>query len=228
MKNLIISAVGDSSLHREWISGDKIFDLALIYYGDNSLISKEYEEEANFFWQSKGMKYHLIDSFLKNNQEIFEEYEFIWFPDDDVSISTDAINQLFEIAKKETLQLCQPAMTGYISHLITKPSPRLLLRFTNFIEVIAPLMHIETVKILQSSFTLNFSGWGFDYLWSHLLGNPRNTIAIIDAISMKHTKPVGKDYSRFPVHPKKEMKKLFRQFEGKIKERQVIYSLRAL
>lgn len=228
MKNLVLSAVGDNSLHKEWITGSKTFDLGLIYYGNNPIISNDYEKEARFFCQHKGMKYHLIDGFLKDNPQVFEEYEFIWFPDDDLSISTDAINQLFEIAKNEKLQLCQPAMTGYISHPITKPSPRLLLRYTNFIEVIAPLMHIETVKVLQPSFTLNFSGWGFDYLWSHLLGNPKNSIAIIDAISMKHTKPVGQDYSRFPVHPKKEMKRLFRQFEGKIKESQVIYRLKSL
>lgn len=228
MKNLVISAVGDDSLHREWITGEQQFDLALIYYGNDETIAKAYALEAKWFKQEKGMKYHLIAQFLKNHPEIFNDYEYIWFPDNDVSITTEAINQLFEIAKREGLQLCQPAMTGYLSHPITKPAPRLLLRYTNFIEVLAPLMSVESLVILQDSFTLNHSGWGFDYLWPHLLGSPKKTIAIIDAITMKHTKPVGNDYSRFPKHPKKELKELLKKYKGAIKEKQVIYGLKAL
>lgn len=228
MKNLIISAVGDESLHREWIAGNKQFDLALIYYGNDENIAKAYALESKWYSQAKGMKYHLIAQFLENHPSIFNDYDYIWFPDNDVSISTDNINQLFNIAKKEELQLCQPAMTGYLSHPITKPSPRLLLRYTNFIEVLAPLMSVESLVILKESFRLNYSGWGLDYLWSYLLGSPKKKIAIIDAITMKHTKPVGNDYSRFPVHPKKELKALLKQYGGEIKEKQVIYGLKPI
>lgn len=228
MRNLIISAVGDDSLHPEWIAGDKKFDLALIYYGNNEAIANVYALEAKWFVQAKGMKYHLIAAFLEIHPSIFNDYEYIWFPDNDVSISTDAINQLFDIAKREGLQLCQPAMTGYLSHPITKPAPRLLLRYTNFIEVLAPLMSVESLATLKESFRLNYSGWGFDYLWPHLLGSPKKSIAIIDAITMKHTKPVGNDYSRFPIHPKKELKNLLKQYGGKIKEKQVVYGLKAI
>jgi hypothetical protein len=228
MRNLIISAVGDESLHNEWIDGDAQFDLALIYYGNNETIAKSYEKEAKWLVRLKGMKYHLIDQFLHQYPSIIGDYDFVWLPDNDVSISTDAINQLFTIAKEQQLELCQPAMTGYLSHPITKPSPRLLLRYTNFIEVLAPLMSAKSLPILQESFTLNYSGWGFDYLWPYLLGNPRNTIAIIDAITMRHTKPVGNDYSRFPTHPKKELKNLLKKYKGEIKEKQVVYGLKAL
>lgn len=228
MRNLIISAVGDDSLHPEWIAGEKQFDLALIYYGNNEAIAKAYGLEAKWFVQAKGMKFHLIAQFLETHPSIFNDYEYIWFPDNDVSISTDAINQLFVIAKREGLQLCQPAMTGFLSHPITKPAPRLLLRYTNFIEVLAPLMSVESLTILKESFRLNYSGWGFDYLWPHLLGSPKKSIAIIDAITMKHTKPVGNDYSRFPIHPKKELKNLLKQYGGKIKEKQVVYGLKAI
>lgn len=228
MTNLIISAVGDESLHTEWIAGDKQFDLALIYYGNDESIAKAYAMQAKWFSQAKGMKYHLIAQFLETHSNILSDYEYIWFPDNDVSISTESINRLFQIAKAEQLQLCQPAMTGYLSHPITKPAPRLLLRYANFIEVLAPLMRVDSLAILKESFTLNYSGWGFDYLWPFLLGNPKKSIAIIDAITMKHTKPVGNDYSRFPKHPKKELKELLKKYKGAIKEKQVIYGLKAL
>jgi len=228
MKNLIISAVGDESLHTEWIAGDPQFDLALIYYGNNETIAAAYEKEAKWLVKLKGMKYHLIDQFLQLYPAIIDNYDYVWLPDNDVSISTDAINQLFRIAKEEALELCQPAMTGYLSHPITKPAPRLLLRYTNFIEVLAPLMSTKSLAILKESFTLNYSGWGFDYLWPYLLGNPRKSIAIVDAITMNHTKPVGNDYSRFPTHPKKELKALLKQYGGKIKEKQVVYGLKAI
>lgn len=227
MRNLIISAVGDESLHHEWIAGDTQFDLALIYYGNNEKVAKSYEKDAKWLVRLKGMKYHLIVLFLNQFPNIIADYDFVWLPDNDVSISTKSINQLFSIAKEQQLQLCQPAMTGYLSHPITKPAPRLLLRYTNFIEVLAPLMNTKSLSKLKESFTLNYSGWGFDYLWPYLLGNPRNTIAIIDAITMHHTKPVGNDYSRFPIHPKKELKALLKKFGGEIKEKQVVYGLKS-
>lgn len=218
MKNLIISAVGDDSLHTEWIAGQPNFDLCLLYYGTNPDIAKTYASQATYFSQARGMKYHLIKSFIEDHLAEMANYNYIWLPDNDVSISTVHINELFQLAVTYQLQLCQPAMTGYISHPLTEPKPGCFLRYTNFVEVLAPLMHIDTLLKLKDSFQINYSGWGYDYLWPYLLGYPKNSIAIIDNIIMRHTKPIGADYSRFPKHPKKEMKDIFKQYKGIQKE----------
>lgn len=223
MKNLIISAVGDDSLHGEWMEGTAAFDLCLIYYGNKKEVAEKYTLEARYFYQASGMKYHLLFDWIENNPTLIQEYTYVWLPDNDVSIPTSEINRLFQLAADYQLQLCQPAMTGYISHPLTQPKPGSFLRYTNFVEVLAPLMHINTLLQLKDSFRLNYSGWGYDYLWPYLLGYPKNSIAIIDNIIMRHTKPIGADYSRFPKHPKKEMQEIFKQYKKGMQKEFMVY-----
>lgn len=223
MKNLIISAVGDESLHTEWISGQANFDLCLIYYGRNDAIASAYAQESAYFHRAIGMKYHLLSDWITNHANTLQSYQYIWMPDNDVSISTAKINELFMLAADYQLQLCQPAMKGYVSHPLTEPKPGSFLRYTNFVEVLAPLMDLDTLLKLKDSFKTNYSGWGYDYLWPYLLGYPKNSIAIIDHIVMHHTKPIGADYSRFPRHPKKEMEDILRQYKKGIKKEQMVY-----
>ncbi len=223
MKNLIISAVGDDSLHGEWLAGEAAFDTCLIYYGNKEEVAAAYAQQVRYFYRASGMKYHLLWDWIENNQEIIQGYTYVWLPDNDVSISTADINKLFQLAETYQLQLCQPAMTGYISHPLTEPKPGSFLRYTNFVEVLAPLMHIDTLLKLKSSFRLNYSGWGYDYLWPYLLGYPKNSIAIIDSIIMRHTKPIGADYSRFPKHPKKEMQDIFKQYKKGMQKEFIVY-----
>ena len=222
MDNLIISPVGDNSLHNSWMGDDANFDLVLLYYGDNENIAQSYLYYTPYVYTAKGEKYHLLKSFIQSNLDFISNYEYIWFPDDDVSISTQNINKLFKIATQYELSISQPAMEGYISHEITKPISNSLLRYTNFVEVLAPLFDKETLFKVYDTFNLNYSSWGYDYLWTHLLGYPKNKIAIIDDIIMTHTKPVGQSYSRFPRAPWEEMNELLYLYN--IKKEEINYS----
>jgi hypothetical protein len=221
-KYLVISTVGDESLHPEWISGTPNFDLVLLYYGDDEKIAELNIQYTPYVYVAKGEKYHLLKSFIQSNLDFISNYEYIWFPDDDVSISTQNINKLFKTAVQYQLSISQPAMEGYISHEITKPIPNSLLRYTNFVEVLAPLFDKETLFKVYDTFNLNYSSWGYDYLWTHLLGYPKNKIAIIDDIIMAHTKPVGQSYSRFPRTPWEEMNELLYLYN--IKKEEINYS----
>jgi len=212
MKNLIIAAVGNNSCHTEWLTGQVNFDTCLIYYGDNIEKSTAYQQQATHFVLAKGQKYHLIKNFIDANPDLLAQYEYIWMPDDDVSINANQINRLFQIAKEKQLWLCQPAMTGYTSHPFTKPRPFSFMRFTNFVEVLAPLMSIDTLLLLKDTFQLNESAWGLEFLWNHKLNAPKNRIAIIDKIKMWHTRPVGKDYARFSTHPAEELRMINDKF----------------
>lgn len=222
MDNLIISPVGNNSLHSSWMGDDANFDLVLLYYGDNENIAQSYLYYTPYVYTAKGEKYHLLKSFIQSNLDFISNYEYIWFPDDDVSISTQNINKLFKIATQYELSISQPAMEGYISHEITKPISNSLLRYTNFVEVLAPLFDKETLFKVYDTFNLNYSSWGYDYLWTHLLGYPKNKIAIIDDIIMTHTKPVGQSYSRFPRAPWEEMNELLYLYN--IKKEEINYS----
>jgi len=221
-KYLVISPIGDESLHPEWVKGKPNFDLVLIYYGNDEYIAKSNIKYTPYVYMAKGEKYHLLKSFIESNIEFISNYTHIWIPDNDVSISTENINKLFETADNLQLFICQPSMDGYVSHEITKPVSNSILRYTNFVEVLAPLFNLESLLKVYETFNLNYSSWGYDYLWAHLLGYPQDKIAILDEIIMTHTKPVGQDYSRFPKIPWDEMVELLHLYN--IKKEEINYS----
>ena len=105
MKNLIMCCAGDDSLHLDWFSDEKNYDLYIIYYGDNTEISKKYQTNSDFFIQKKGEKLHLIHDILIENINFLESYEYIWIPDCDIKIDVKSINRFFEISKKYSLEL---------------------------------------------------------------------------------------------------------------------------
>jgi hypothetical protein len=211
---LIITPTGKNSLFKEWIQEIPDFDLVLLFYENDDVTAKEFTQYTPYVFMGNGEKYHLIKSFIISNLDFISKYKYIWFPDDDVSISTEDINRLFKLAHNYDLNLCQPSMIGYVSHEITKPIPNNLLRYTSFVEILAPLFNLESLLKLYNTFDLNTSGWGYDWLWPHLLGNPKDKIAIIDDIIMEHTRPLGKNYSkeRFPIPPNLEMEKLLQYY----------------
>ena len=92
------------------------------------------------------------------------------------------------------------------------------------VEVLAPLMSLDTLMLVKDTFDENYSGWGYDFLWPYLLEYPQDKIAIIDSIVMKHTKPVGTDYSRFPIHPSLESEEMLRRLTTNLNTEQKEYS----
>ena len=214
--NLVISVVGDYSTHKEWIRGNPEFDLALIYYGNDKEKFSNYTRDAFLCIKQKGEKYPLVKSFINHHYELVSKYEYIWLPDDDISISTDKLNHIFKIAKDYDLHICQPSVVssnGKVSHEITRSRKGLKLRFTNFVEVMMPLFHVKSLLFLYDDFDLSVSGWGLDASWSHRLNDPKDKIAVIDEISAVHTKPVGSDYSRFKISPEDELKTILKKYD---------------
>jgi hypothetical protein len=214
-KNLIISAVGDDSQHKQWLSGDPAFDLILIYYGSSDVIFSDYSKDPSSCIRQKGQKFSLIKSFIDSHHELISRYEYVWLPDDDISISSDNLNKLFYTARQYNLQICQPAVIsplGKVAHKITRPIEGYKLRFTNFVEVMMPLFDVKTLLFVCDDFDLSKSAWGLDASWSHRLSYPKNKIAIIDEITAVHTKPLGTDYSRFKVNPRTELNNMLRKY----------------
>ncbi len=224
--NLIISAVGDKSLHKEWIKSHSAFDVVLIYYGNNDEIYSDYKKDALICIAQTGQKYHLIKMFIKENFDFVLKYKYVWLPDDDISISADNLNDMFNIAKEYNLYICQPSVIssdGKVGHEITRPRKGFKLRFTNFVEVMMPLFKVETLLSLYDDFDLSESSWGLDALWPHRLNYPTNRLAIIDEISALHTRSAGSDYSRFKIRPKTELKNILRKYDISFKTKNYLF-----
>jgi hypothetical protein len=211
-KNLVIAPVGDNSLHKNWLSKNQNFDLILIYYGDSDLIFEEYKKDSILIIKDKGPAGKLYYRSILNNLDLIKKYNFVWLPDDDLDTDYEQINQLFEIHKKHNLSLSQPSIYGHVSYDIERQNKSTVLRYTNFVEVLCPLMNLETLMTLYPTYNLNESSWGLDYLWPKILNYPNDKIAIIDLVFVIHTRAVGETYSRFKKTPMEELQELFSEY----------------
>ena len=223
--NLVIAAVGDQSIHKEWISDakNKSFDLALIYYGD--LVHKEemYKDDAKYYLKSKGYKWHLISEMYDKFEKSFSNYEFIWCPDDDVSVNSESLSHMFRYCKDKGLNLAQPSMTSdsFIGSdkkewPIVSNHTGTEFRFTNVVERMAPVFSRESFKTLRKTFIETKSGWGLDWVWPKIL-NYENC-GVIDLIQIKHTKEcesgeLYEKYKKDDICPTIEKKKILRRYK---------------
>jgi hypothetical protein len=211
-KNLIISAVGDNSLHEKWVGSDSV-DLFLIYYGNNETNLKKYKSQSTYFLNIKTKsKYEFLKEIITDNFEKIQQYGYIWLPDDDLDIDIKDIEEMFLIMEKYDLWIAQPSVVNNVNLPITANKPDSDIRFTNFVEVMAPAFKKETMLYLSHTFGATESMWGMEHVWNALLGAPKNKIAVIDKLIMKHTKTTGSDYSRFKTSPYVERKELWDKY----------------
>ena len=236
---LIIIPAGDNSYHhlRNWYKSS-IYDLFVIYYGDDSKLEMNMKDKSNFFIKKKGPKWQLVRHVLKNFK--WSEYKYIWLPDDDLDIEKEKIEEFLLISQRFKLELSQPSLripdvslqdqidvvndwnqlnynrTEYIgffkyhnmkdNKIITQkildyisfknlmqkyPSEQKMIRYTDFVEIMCPLLinHLVEKTLEWIDHDDVQSGFGIDSLWANHL-NYRN-MAIIDYISVIHTRPVG-------------------------------------
>ncbi|OLO26871.1 hypothetical protein BTR23_21880 [Alkalihalophilus pseudofirmus] len=188
---LVMARVGDTSLHKEWLHPKRNFDLFLEYFGDGR---NNYKDDCDFYTEAKNSKWPRFHNIIEDFGDHIFKYDAVWMPDDDISTDCSTIHHIFDLFTRYNLSLAQPALSeeSYYSHKITKQLPGNILRYTNFVEVMVPLFSREALQLCWHSFKKSKSGWGLDSIWPKILGNPINKIAIIDEITVKHTRPLRK------------------------------------
>jgi hypothetical protein len=195
-RNLILSPIGDESVHRGWLSeaNERGFDLFLIYYGDRADYGRE---DAHYYIKRKGFKWELVGHALEEHADVLDHYANIWIPDNDIRADTHTINRMFDLFDRYHLQLAQPAITrGEVSYQTFRQSPGVLLRYTPLVEVMCPLFTREALSRVAFSFEESRSGWGLDWLWPRYF-LPRE-VAILDGAGVEHVGQLfrGENYRR--------------------------------
>lgn len=188
-KNCVISAVGKGSLHRDWMGEKRSFDLHLIVY-DDSLI--EFRDDGDKVCHIKGFKLKAIYEYLTNNPQFLSQYDYFFFPDDDIRTDVDTINRLFDTMKVLRLKIAQPSLKrmSYYSWFHTLQNMACKLRYTNFVEMMVPCFSQSALKSVLFTFNENATGWGTEMHWPLLLDSNHRDMAIIDDISVLHTRPI--------------------------------------
>lgn len=215
-RNLVVVRAGDKSLHPHWLSGEggRNWDLVVSYFGDDPGL---YKSDEVVRIDAKGPKWHGLHEVFAQHPEFVKNYDYILLPDDDLMASKADINRLFDICRAYGLEVGHPALTwnSYHGHLMTLRNTTTLLRYTNFVELMAPCLSAGMLDKTRCYFDKTLSGWGLQQAWAKLAGKMR--MAIIDEVTVFHTRPVGgpnyKVLREKGISPWDEMRALCRELD---------------
>ena len=242
LKSLVVVCAGDSSLHQKskchWCSSHRHYDVVILYYGDDLHKRSEYKQEADYFSCQKGPKWSLVRAFLQQHRAICTPYNFVAFPDDDLQMTVDQWNKLFELGHAHRLDVFQPSLVDngprYIKHTHLVSQPQNTLRYTNFVEIMAPVFSQRAIQKAWAILTDKQlkSGWGMDYVLpakvlphrrydvplDHHLNHRTYVFAVVDTVAITHTKPLSNTnhaiatsfYKTFDIDPEAEMHRIMR------------------
>lgn len=216
-RNLIISPVGEGSVHASWLSEPALrsFDVFLINY---SSLPDYGRAEADHYLSRQGFKWELIAHVAGTHRELLARYDRIWCPDGDIRASTSTINRLFKIAEEYALQLAQPAIAaGEVSYRVLRPEPGVVLRYTPLVEIMCPLFTRQAFFEVLPTFQESRSGWGLDLLWPRRFAACQ--VAIVDAAGVEHTGRLfrGENYRNLKalgVDPGEEFDRIVERYGG--------------
>lgn len=187
-KNAVFVPVGKDSLHRQLLKGDADFDLHLLIY-DGSY--NKFCNDSDFVACDAGYKMDMTYRYLHRRPELFEKYEYFFLLDDDIVISTEDVNRLFSMMREYQLKIAQPSLVmSYYTYKHTAFHPFYILRYTNFVEMMMPCFSRDALKAVLPTFEQKIRWCGIEMHWPVLVGSNHKDMAIVDAVSAKHTRPV--------------------------------------
>lgn len=174
--------------------------LVMSGYGDATDLGEHY---------FKGGKWAGIFDYFSKHAEILERFDTFWFPDDDIGTTPENAARFLKIVAEHGLELAQPALTpdSYYADAITLENKRFMLRWTNFVELMLPLMSARLFARVLPLFQGRHTGQGLDFFWHQMTDNPARSTGIVDATPMSHLRPRR-------VHLKKNMQKLALDFQA--------------
>ncbi|GAB4815444.1 hypothetical protein N2152v2_002490 [Parachlorella kessleri] len=206
--NLVVGTVGDGWDPSWWLSRPDraTFDLIVLYYGRNASFTCA---GCTHIVHSRGPKWYLYYNLTESPlwQQLLERgYEYIMLPDDDLRMDTCQINTFFSALKEFSVVLGQPSVCrGEHSYTCWEElfqDPQYRLRYTNFIEIMAPALRFDFFQhVVRYTLEGTYTGYGLDFAWPALLHWPRNKVAVVDDICMVHppSPPGGKPGGLYDV-----------------------------
>ncbi len=199
MRNLVVVRCGSASLHGAWLAGDwtrRGFDMVCSYY-DEAAFRSHVPRPGLEAVLVRGGKWDGIAATLAGRPDLLA-YDRYWFPDDDIAATLDDINRIFDLTQFFGLAVSQPALSrdSHFSHVHVLRCDGFLLRYTNHVEVMVPCLSRETLLACLPLMGLSKSGYGLDWIWTMLHPGPEGAAAVLDAVTVRHTRPVGSQLAR--------------------------------
>ncbi len=191
-RNLVIVRAGDASLHPGWLDGPEArnWDLVVSYFGKDPV---RYRQDDVVRIDGVGPKWTPLHRLLLDHPDYLDRYDYIWLPDDDLAATKADINRFFRLCAEYRLELAQPSLSADspMTHPLLIHNRASHIRFTNFVEVMAPCFSAACLARVLPTFSATESGWGIDWLWPRLVADRDSGIAIVDDVVIRHTRPLG-------------------------------------
>jgi hypothetical protein len=183
-----------------------------IYYSSDPDRARFYRDNSDFFFEEKGLKIELARKILLHRllfaeSFVFSDYNYIWFPDDDLRFpnNDDEIEGLFEAAAFARADVFQPAICNEFTSPCWDSTKRIddaYAHRTNIVEIMAHGFSGEVFEkaYLPAIHVMDFmkSGWGLDPIYLKIgesVFKRRLRTFVFDENSIIHTRPVGSGVS---------------------------------
>jgi len=190
--NLIITRAGKNSLHQEWISDPSAqnFDLLVAAY-DDTIIPREAGSHV-LYRHIPGPKISGWMQLFKDEAGLLDRYEQIALIDDDIRARAVDLSRCFDVGREFGLKLWQPSLSwdSYATYGATLTNRSFRLRFVNFVEMMCPFFESSFLRRVLPTFDLGLES-GIDLVWCSIADDRDKAFAIVDEVSVKHTRSVG-------------------------------------
>ena len=139
-----------------------------------------------------GTKSTAIYHVLKNDPELFNSYDLLLFLDDDLAISHEDVDLLFDTATQDNLSLFQPALLpgsyGVWKDLFQQSTHGS--RKITGVEIMMPGFTREALYSCRDAFAHSISGYGLDFMFSEQIQRNGGICAVVDAVSVRHKEKI--------------------------------------
>ncbi len=186
MRNLIVvPSGGDESFIASWMEGSPSYDLMLLDYTPDGSAPCDF---ATYVHRVVGFKTEIIARAIEAHRELIDSYDAVWLPDGDLQIAPADLERMFSEFHRLELCLAQPSISGpYVNVGVTGRRRWCRYRYTDFVEVMCPLVTPWALHRIKDTFPMTRSAWGQDWVWPERL--PPGKVAIFDHVSAYHSKP---------------------------------------
>jgi hypothetical protein len=192
-RNLVFFRCGRNSVHYGLypLPAERNWDCMLSFYEDHQ---PEDLVQAEYVLSGSLSKWHGFAQARFETPELrLDEYEYVFLVDDDVRPgAVGDIDRLFDIAREQQFAVCQPSLSAS-SHAfweITRHHPSWHVRYTTFVECMAPVFSAAAIEALRDDLCAAVSGCGLDLIIHTALADRHGRLGVIDAVVVAHEKPV--------------------------------------
>lgn len=180
-------------------AGDDCCEVFLAHYkgGPDDWPEEWYSANVVGHTEQTGFKFQLLQNAFKSGALNEKRYDFVWVLDEDIELSN--VGENLKIAEDSGALISGPAMwqtNRGVDWQINAVQQQCRYRYTNFVEVIAPLIRTEALEPILSDCEgciHTNSVWGLDGVWCNFVASrlpklvtPQTSCSIMDAAFVNH------------------------------------------